>query len=258
MKRKIVAYLCVLGVLSVTACGKNDITVSDTAQIKESESADEGARELTEESSDAEVNNLTEKNQDAQVRGLTEDEIQFFTEYAQKMENYGFFMSSYESVQDVDLNMIFYSGAGISEPMTDEDVAEYLAAAGQEEMYTDCVKISRSKADDLLERKTVFSLDQMNTSLNWTYISKFDAFYQEAGDTNYMRYICLRGTKEGDLYTLQMTPDSELGYGLNDCVAVLKQNGDDYIFVSNRFLQEDISDSEDTDVASVVYHSHFA
>lgn len=48
---------------------------------------------------------------------LTQEEIQFFTEFIQKMENYGFLLSAYDAPEYVNLDEVFYSGAGIDEPM---------------------------------------------------------------------------------------------------------------------------------------------
>ncbi|MBR1691664.1 MAG: hypothetical protein IJ711_02690 [Lachnospiraceae bacterium] len=253
MKKKMIAGCLLVASLMLAACGNlkedtsaagNENEVADqsaaadedvaetdgkAAETGESIGTDEGI-DTGEETGDAET-----AGTDTQRRALTEEELQFFTEFAQKRDNYGFFMSEYETAKDVNLDDVFYSGAGIAESVTNEDIEAYLSATGESEMYTDCVKIYKSKADELLQRKTGYSIEDMTKQLDWVYVQETDAYMQQVGDTNYMRYDCSGGTVEGNVYTLQMFPDSDFH---PSCETVLKKNGEEYQFVSNKFLND--------------------
>lgn len=168
-----------------------------------------------------------------QPETLTEQEISMFTEFIQDMANYGFLLSDYGSAEFVDLGEVFYSGAGIAEEMTEEDVSAYLRETGFEEMNTDCVKLSKDQIDQFLLKKIGITLDEVQTDFAWVYVEENDAYYQEAGDTNYVRYHCTKGTKDGDRYTLLFEPEDDGSGFYKSCETVLEENDGDYQFISN-------------------------
>jgi len=179
---------------------------------------------------------------------LTQEEIQFFTEFIQKMENYGFLLSAYDAPGYVNLDEVFYSGAGIDEPMSDEEISAYLAAFGQEELYTDCIKIPRERMEAFLQKKLGIGLEDMGESFGetfaWRYLPEYDAYYHEAGDTNYTSYECVGGTKEGDLYTLHFHTDWFWDDPRSDRETVLRKDGEEYQFVSNHYVDGDAVEYE--------------
>lgn len=172
----------------------------------------------------------------AEPTALSEEELQFFTGFIQKTENYGFLLSAYDAPKDVELGEVFYAGAGIEETVTDEDITAYLAACQQEELYTGCVKVSRERMDALLIAKLGIGLDEMRTPFTWVYLPEFDAYYCETGDTNYTAYDCIGGVREGELYTLHFHADWLWDDPRADCETVIRKNGEEYLFVSNRYL----------------------
>lgn len=167
---------------------------------------------------------------------LTEDELSFFSDFIQKMGNYGFLLSEYDTPEQVNLDEVFYSGAGIASEMSQEEVEAYLAYTGQDEIYTDCIRISRENADAFLLEKLGIGLDEIPDGFPWIYLSEFDSYYHEAGDTNYMEHLCIDGTRSGDIYTLHFRSNDRWGTFQNDYETQLQKVGDEYHFVSNHLL----------------------
>ncbi len=146
--------------------------------------------------------------------------MKYFSDFIQNIENCDFVLSEYDSPDYIDFSQVFYNGAGCSEPMTDEDVQAYLQVTGEEELYTECVKISSDTMDACM-----------------TYVPETDAYYIQAGDINYAAYICVGGTKEGNVYTLQFEPDLDYSERYMPCETVLEKTENNEIhFVSNRFI----------------------
>lgn len=167
---------------------------------------------------------------------LTEDELLFFSDFIQKMGNYGFLLSEYNAPEQVNLDEVFYSGAGITSEMSQEEVEAYLAYTGQEEIYTDCIRIRREDADAFLLEKLGIGLDEIPDGFPWIYLAEFDSYYHEAGDTNYMEHLCIDGTRSGDIYTLHFRSNDRWGTFQNDYETQLQKVGDEYHFVSNHLL----------------------
>lgn len=168
---------------------------------------------------------------------LSEDEKAFFTDFIQELENYGFLLSEYDAPEDVNLGEVLYGGAGFGEWIPEEDIPLYLAQTQQEEVYTDCTKMTRQDIEDFLQRKLGVGLEDMSRPLGMVYVEQTDAYYKEAGDTNYAPFACTGGTRQGDTYTLHFTPAADWFTGYGDCETVLVKTGDDYRFISNRALE---------------------
>lgn len=169
---------------------------------------------------------------------LTEEEQTFFTDYIQDKENYGFLLSEYDAPEDVNLFEVLYSGAGFGEEIPEEDKALYLNKVQQDEIYTDCLKMSRQDIDDFLRRKLGLGLADMTDPLDMVYLEETDAYYNQAGDTNYLPFACTGGTRQGDIYTLRFTPAADWAMGAGDREAVLVKTEDSCRFVSNHILAQ--------------------
>lgn len=262
MRKKSVLFFMVLGVILFCGCGNKKAPEADvpTSAGQQAETdgeqaagtkddgseeggfgeagAGEGAgagQETTDKTASGEAD--TQQNGAAEPLAISDEEIQFFTEFIQKTENYGFLLSEYDTPESVNLDEVFYGGAGIDETMPDEEISAYLAAFEQDELYTDCIKIVRERMDAFLRRKLGIGLEDVPDAFNWRYLPEYDAYYHEAGDTNYTSYDCVGGTKEGDFYTLHYHTDWLWDDPYSDCETVLKKNGDEYQFVSNRCLE---------------------
>lgn len=237
--------ICILG-----GCGN----VSGSEGVPEDSSVESEQSIPGDTESEQSVGNLTESSVESSVESLgestaeetpvvedsvelSEDEKTFFTDYIQERENYGFLLSEYDAPEDVNLGEVLYGGAGFGEGIPEEDIPLYLAQTQQEEVYTDCTKMTRQGIEDFLQRKLGVGLEDMSRPLEMVYVAQTDAYYNEAGDTNYIPFACTGGTRQGDTYTLHFTPAADWYTGFGDCETVLVKTGDDYRFISNRALK---------------------
>ncbi|MCM1047411.1 MAG: hypothetical protein NC433_03205 [Clostridiales bacterium] len=162
---------------------------------------------------------------------LTQEEMDFFTEFMNSMENNGFLNSEYLTPVDVDLNEVFYNGAGISEhSLTDEENAAYEEETGWV-VSTDIEKLTTEEIDNFLINKTGYSFLEMNKPLGWLYLEQYDVYISEHGDTNWRAFTCIGGKIEGDIYEIYYTTE----FGQEDGILTLKKNGEDYLIVSNQY-----------------------
>lgn len=199
------------------------------------ENSAESSAEVSEESS---AESQAEEVPSAETAELDDDEKQFFTEFIQEVENYGFLLSDYDVPRDVKLEEVFYGGAGFGEWIPEEDIPLYLEAAGTEEIYTDCLKLPGQDIEDFLQRKLGIGLEDMSSPLDMLYLAKTDSYYHEAGDTNYAPFACTGGIRQGDTYTLHFTPAADWLEGFGDRETVLLKTGDGYRFLSNHIVTE--------------------
>ncbi|MCH5339376.1 MAG: hypothetical protein J1E03_11385 [Acetatifactor sp.] len=219
--------LCMTCGVVLSACGQKE----ETPDVTDSNP-----------NSGSQITNGENEQMDAgETRELTQEEIRFFDEYLSMWENAGFLLSTYQSAEEVDLNELFYSGAGISNgSLTEEQREDYLRVTGGAEIYTDVVSLTTAEIDDYLLKKTGLISAQMKNKLDWVYSAQTDTWYQQAGDTNMRNFDCVGGTATGDVYRLCMqAKDIGTGYFPELYETVLKKNGDLYQFVSNLFMEEE-------------------
>ncbi len=243
----------------VAACGGNSGAGEDASGA--AGNAEEGTQ--SEEADGSEMGtagNKTESGGNETARSLTEEELQAFTDYINEGDgwgNYGFLLSVYDTPADINLNEVFYSGAGIAaKPMSEEEQKEYLAVSGAEEIYTDVVRLEAAKLDEFLLEKTGLSYEEMNHPLkDWLYLEKFDIYCAEHGDTNFVPFTCVAGsTADEKTFTLRFMEDSdyydgeetENGYRRLERELVVEKNGDGYRFLSNRIVTEEGQITEQT------------
>lgn len=185
--------------------------------------------------------------QEASGRSLTEEELQTFTEELGADENFGFLYSVYADPSEIDLEQVFYCGAGIAtEPMSDEEVRAYLSVTGYDEIYTDVTRIEKADLEEFVLKKTGMTYDQMKQPLEWVYLEEYDIYCNEHGDTNYQPYVCVAGwTADETTFTLRCHPDMSYlsleddGYRVMDCELTVQKQDDGYRFLSNRMLTEE-------------------
>ena len=166
-------------------------------------------------------------------RQLTLDEVQEFEDYLNRIDNYGFMLSMYESPSEVDLEQVFYVGAGMEvSEMSEAECQAYLKAAGMEEIYTDVTYLTTAQIEGFLQEKLGVSLEDMESTFSWTYVPEYDSYYHQAGDTNVMSWDCVSGREVAEgIYTLKLDCPYSYEY---DCEVTLKKVGDAYQFISNQ------------------------
>lgn len=168
---------------------------------------------------------------------LTSLELGEISEFLRRKDSYGFLQSFYRDARDVELEPVFYSGAGIWDQEFSESVRDgYLKAVGKSEFDTDFIALRESDMDALLKKRTGYGLSDMSNSLSWTYLKEEGAYCMEAGDTNYMEVSVLDGMKTDDgMYYIQYeNPFLEYTDENTGCMVALRKQGDEYQFVSNK------------------------
>lgn len=257
LKGRILAAILLCGLLA--ACGKNDDDGKTQYQAVDEVDMDREDMPMTEAGAETgaemgtEVSETAEKEKTEPVteeaaaspRILSEAELKEFTDFVCQWDNYGFLLSVYDDPSDIYLNEVFYSynmGKEV-EPLSDQVKAAYLEAAGQEELYTDLTIVTTAEINEFLMKKTGMTYDQMNKPLDWVYVPEYDAYFQEAGDTNYCPQECISGsTVDEKTFTLRFRRQEYLedsGYHQLDCEAVLQKSEEGYRFVSNRMIIEE-------------------
>lgn len=106
----------------------------------------------------------------------------------------GFIVSTntYNKPSEIDLEEVFYSGAGFNNEITKEELEEYKKVTKYHE--TDMVKITTKQAEELYYNNTGEKLWNLKERLkDWTYIEKYDAYYNEVSDTNFESVSCIEG-----------------------------------------------------------------
>lgn len=169
-------------------------------------------------------------------RLLTEGELRGFEEYLNQSDNYGFLLSDYRTPEFIDLNEVFYSGAGLEQtPLTEEEMSLYLQTAGQPELYTDLVRLSTEQINGFLSEKTGLTLDRIKTGLGWIYLPQYDRYYAEHGDTNMRSFFCPKGEVEGENYRIWCISDGYSQFNL-ESIVTLKKESSGYRFLSNEII----------------------
>ena len=136
-------------------------------------------------------------------RQLKEEELRYFEQYLNQADNYGFLLSEYKTPEYLNLNEVFYSGAGLEQSaMTGEERDAFLNAVGQTEIMTDMVRLDKKQIDAFLLDKTGLTLDQMKAGLGWVYLPQYDRYYTQHGDTNIRSFFCPKGEADGNLYRI--------------------------------------------------------
>lgn len=226
--------------------------VEEEAEVQPEDAGDEEVQAHQEETAEKDEIKLTAAQKVEPVsrseepgRQLSNGELQVFTDWIGRSDNYGFLLSVYDTPAEIDLDEIFYCGAGIEQnEVTEEEVEAYLQACGWDEIYTDFEKLTTEQIDAFLQKKTGLSYEQMNSRLRWTYLPAYDAYYAEHGDTNYRAFSCVEGyTVDEQVFTLRCRPcdlggaDAD-GYHVMDYELKLEKQDGEYRFLSNRMMWE--------------------
>ena len=234
--------LCIVCVAALSACAQEedtpDVTDLNPYALSQGANGENGQPEMAKTMETTDVPNASGKTE---MRELFKEEIEFFDKYLFSPENAGFLLSTYKSAVEIDLNELFYSGAGISNgSLSEERKADYINASGGMEIYTDVVSLTTTEIDDYLLEKTGLTSGQMKKTLDWVYSEQTDTWYHQAGDTNMRIFDCVGGTVAGDVYTLRMlAKDTGTGYRPEAYETVLKKNGNSFQFVSNLLMEEE-------------------
>lgn len=165
---------------------------------------------------------------------LTGAELADFENALNDETNYGFLLSAYADVRDVDMYQVFYIGAGIEAPSNANEIrAASLATFTDGTPDCDCTILTSQQISDFLLAKTGYTLAEMTSSLSWSYIADYDAYVHWHGDTNKVNVSCTGGRQiSADTYEIEFeTPGG-----------IYNENGDNYTggMVTVRFADDSI------------------
>lgn len=240
MKKRI--FLCLFCLLFAAGCGKN-APAADT--VKEAGTDLPTAEELPEEppasaaaGSQEEAAQEPDGTEASYPRELSAAELQEFTIWINRGDNcgnYGFLLSEYERPEEVDLDQVFYNGAGLaSEPLSEEETAAFLKETGKEGIDGDITRLTTEQIRDFLIRKTGVSYEDMTHPLSWIYLEAYDIHVSDHGDTNYMNFTCVSGRQTGiETWELDCVPGNGDETFDFPCRLTIRRQDGEYQFVSN-------------------------
>ncbi len=236
MKRLMILFLAGAMILSGCVSTKQEETseapLEKVSLPADTESEKQALEEIQEETEEATTGKIMEK--ETAEEKIKPPEVLFFDTYFSDSENRGFLCSEYEKPQDIDLNELYYTGAGLEQhSMTDEERAAYEDARGEVIQY-DMICLTTAQINQHLQEKTGLTLKQMNTDLDWIYLPEYDCYYFQVSDANGDFDECTEVIhSEGD--TVQVRYNR---YGGRKGMATLKKEGEDYLFLANQFEDE--------------------
>ena len=161
-------------------------------------------------------------------------ELKELNDFISRIDAYGFLLSEYASPEEVSLGQVFYMGAGLFEEPSPEEVAAYLNAAGQEEVFTTCMKMDAGRVEDLLRRRLDCEPEELDLSEVGVYLPDYHAYFREEADVNFVKYECTSAIRNAvDGYELTLHTDDPCPEGFSALRTVLLRHGDDFQFIMN-------------------------
>lgn len=189
-------------------------------------------------------------NEDVEVKieELSAEELEFFNGDA-FFNGEGFnirnqlLSSVYDRPESIDLFGLFYTGSGLEENITDEELLNVMAASGIsgtiEALPSPCEKNSVKNMDAILMQYldiTVEESDKVGLE-NMIFLEEYSAYYYFHGDTNYRNAIMFsHGEKVADQIRLYYEDNF---FGDGEKVLTLLEIGDDYKFLSNQYINNE-------------------
>ena len=162
---------------------------------------------------------------------LNDKELKEIEKYLNLKENNGFVSpyNIYTKPEEINLNVIFYDAfalEGGNTSLSEDELNAYKKAGRFGD--TDIRKVTTKEAKERYLEKTGENLTNISTRLNWIYLSQYDAYYTEGGDTGMVSVTCLSGVENQDEISV-----IEIIAGDTKEEVTLKKNGNNYLFVSN-------------------------
>lgn len=244
MKKKILIGLALCFSLCFISCGKSEVSseeVSTPASISETVSS--------EDTTSVEAPSDSVTDEPTMPGKLSENELSKITDFIRKSYNYGFLMSTYADVADVDLGPIFYNGDVINE--IPEDEFEFLWKRFEGTEGGSLTVISEDEMQRIMAELTgINSLDEFNRRHylymdGWNYSYEYNCYYRCVGDVNYMQFEAVDGFYSDGIIVAKVreTDFTNMFAGQNyypvTYELALRPVNDSYQFVSCRQLYDD-------------------
>ncbi len=183
---------------------------------------------------------------------LTKEELNEFIEYFNKLENNGFVTINYKKPSEIDLKQVLYTGAGISQQLTDNQLEEYKRLTNETSTEINVIAIEKEKIESFYYEKTGEKLENIDERLEgWTYLQDSNLYCKTCADSNFVKVTgCKAGAKDGNTYTIYV----ELSDSLNPIAKItLEKKGNNYIFKSNETGKTSKNEQEDTTKKEFVF-----
>ena len=227
--------------LLITGCGKNT-TTDDTAPASSQEIS-------VEEIQHTEKPQSEETAADETVE-LSDSELDEFTTLFNTPEYKGFLTDPFNNPDDIDLNAVFYYGAGIDvKDLSDDEINDYLAAVDQPQVYGDLYVMRATDFNKFFETHLGTSAPKDLPDSYWAYVADHDSYYYYHWDSMYdgKDFKCISGEKDGDSYTLRFELNTEKHYErFADRIIKFTKSGDNLILESNFIQWDDNCDETQT------------
>lgn len=143
----------------------------------------------------------------AGIRGtftrMDSDALAELQKYLNEESSYGFLLSSYEQPQEIDLNQVFYAGAGFRQKEITEKERELLLDRLPVKAITMPVnKVREEDVEALLKQKTGLSHEEFLHPLGdleeWARIGRYNSWYTLNAETNRRQILCTDAWEQGD------------------------------------------------------------
>ena len=123
--------------------------------------------------------------------------------YFNEESSYGFLLSSYEQPQEIDLNQVFYAGAGFEQKgITEKERKLLLERMPVKEITMPVNKVREEDVEALLKQKTGLSHEEFLHPLGdleeWAHIGRYNSWYTLNAETNRKQILCTDAWEQGD------------------------------------------------------------
>lgn len=123
--------------------------------------------------------------------------------YLNDESSYGFLLSSYEQPQEIDLNQVFYAGAGFEQKgITEKERKLLLERMPVKEITMPVNKVREEDVEALLKQKTGLSHEEFLHPLGdleeWAHIGRYNSWYTLNAETNRKQILCTDAWEQGD------------------------------------------------------------
>ena len=125
-----------------------------------------------------------EKTGEAQSGELSEAELLQIEKDFNEVKWNGFLQSEYQRTERIYWDEALYNGGGIETSASDELIEAYLKEIKEEELLGDLTVVETKDLEEFVEATTKKPYSDAVYPLSWTYLTDYDAYILQHGDTN--------------------------------------------------------------------------
>ena len=137
------------------------------------------------------------------LKEMGAEDLAALEEYLNESSSCGFLYSTYEEAADIDLNQVFYNGAGFKQEKLEEKEKELLYdRSSVKDTSIPVTRVTEEQIDDLLTRRAGITYEESNRKLDtegtWVHIGRYKAWYLVHDDSDQMYIKCSDAWTGGD------------------------------------------------------------